>query len=53
MHFHVLKEGYVFAVSDGDMRDENDKHILVSKDWICTLPSFMTNNIGIDFLEYE
>lgn len=53
MHFHCLENGYVIGVVDGDVRDDNDKFVLKSKDWIITLPAYMGHNLGIDFLEYE
>ena len=51
MHFHCLEQGYVFGVTDGNIRDENDDYILQSVDWIITLPAFMGNDLGIDFVE--
>ena len=51
MHYHCLEQGYVFGVTDGDIRDENDDFILKSVDWIITLPAYMGNNLGIDFIE--
>ena len=51
MHYHCLEQGYVFGVTDGDIRDENDGFILKSVDWIITLPAYMGNNLGIDFIE--
>lgn len=51
MHYHVLKEGYVLGVIDGDISDDNDAHCLVSRDWIITLPSFMNTGLGVDIVE--
>lgn len=51
MHFHCLEEGYVFGVTGGDIRDENDQFVLKSVDWIMTLPAYMGNDLGIDFVE--
>lgn len=50
MHFHCLEQGYVFGVTDGDIRDENDSFVLKSVDWIMTLPAYMGNDLGIDFV---
>ena len=51
MHFHCLKNGYVFGTSGGDMRDENDSFAVKPKGWIITLDAFLAQHIGLDIIK--
>ena len=47
MHYHALKHDYVMGVVEGDIRDDNDKHVVDVFDWIVTLDAYMSYDIGI------
>lgn len=51
MHYHALKHGYVMGVVDGDVRDENDKHVVDVFDWIVTLDAYMSYDIGVKTID--
>lgn len=53
VHYHCLEKGKVVGVTAGSILDDNDAYILKSTDWIVTLPAYMGNNLGIDFVVYD